>query len=343
MSLEIRIATFILWVSFIFLAVVVCIIIFQLLRRLWMAKHADQHEGNMQEQLSQLTSALFASNGQDPHNSGKNTNELAVAVDNVSLTVIAQVLTLLRGGERDRLLRAVAQSQNLAQPIKQLHRGNVTKRMRAMRILESFDCETSFAALQQVLDSRNPQIVRETAAYILARNGVPIGAARLIKSLNLGKNPPSLFHCTLFREIATHDCGEIFDLIDLADYIPLKAALIRALGYDLTLGVLPALERWADHAESDIRLAALTAATKLRHPSSLPWIKSHFSDESIPVRLAAITAFRQIAPAADAHELAAFTAERDPTVFAAAAESAQLMARSHHHPRNMGPNIGQAA
>ncbi|MEY2943094.1 MAG: hypothetical protein RLY97_1108, partial [Pseudomonadota bacterium] len=193
MSLEIRIATLILWVSFIFLAVVTCVIIFQLFRRLWMAKHADQHETNTQAELSQLTAALFASDSQDPQNSGKNASQLANAVDDVSLSVIAQVLTLLRGSERDRLLRAVAVSQNLARPIKQLHKGNVTNRMRALRILESFDCDASFAALQQVLDQRNPQIVKETAAYILARNGVPIGADRLIKALKLGKNPPSLF------------------------------------------------------------------------------------------------------------------------------------------------------
>ena len=101
----------------------------------------------------------------------------------------------------------------------------------------------------------------------------------------------------------------------------------------MTLQALPTLEQWAGHPEPQLRVAAAMAAARLRHPSTLPWIKRLFADPVDSVRLAAVVAFRQIAPPRDAHELAAFTAETQRHVFGAAAEAAMAMRRGTPPPR----------
>lgn len=307
-------------------ALVSLVIGWQLLRRMVLDRRRRRVEAEARRDLAGLMGALFTLGANAPE-------QLRAEVLRSPLEIIAQVLRSLRGKERDALLAAMLESGRIAPLLKALERGRLVRRLGALRQLEAFDCPVVSEALMRQLERRGPQLVRNSAALILARQGVPIAPDLLISALRLDKVRPALFHRALFREIALREAREIFELLVTVRSVPVKAALIRALGHDVTLQALPTLEQWAAHPEPQLRVAAAMAAARLRHPSTLPWIRQLFADPVANVRLAAVVAFRQIAPLRDAHELAVFTAETERHVFGAAAEAAMAMRRGTPPPR----------
>lgn len=316
----------ILFVTFGALATVSLAIGWQLLRRVWLDRRRQRVEAESRRHLAGLMGALFTLGAGAE-------SQLRAEVRRVPLEIIAQVLRSLRGKERDTLLAAVLDSGRIDPLLKALERGGLVRRLGALRQLEAFDCPVVSAALLRQLERRGPQLIRNTAALILARQGVSVPAPLLVRALHLETVRPALFHRALFREIALREAREIFELLVEVRAMPVKAALIRALGHDVTLQALPTLEQWAKHPEPQLRVAAAMAAARLRHPSTLPWIKRLFIDPVANVRLASVVAFRQVAPPRDAHELTAFTAEPERHVFGAAAEAAMAMRRGTQPPR----------
>ena len=298
----------------------------QLLRRMVLDRRRQRVEAEARRHLAGLMGALFMLGPQAE-------SQLHAEVNRVPLEIIAQVLRSLRGKERDALLAAVLASGRINPLLKGLESGGLVRRLGALRQLEAFDCPVVTEALLRQLDRGGPQLVRNSVALILARQGVAIPADLLIRALRLDSVRPALFHRALFREIALREAREIFELLVAVRTIPVKAALIRALGHDVTLQALPTLEQWASHPAPQLRVAAAMAAARLRHPSTLPWIKRLFIDPVAAVRLASVVAFRQIAPLGEAHELTAFTAEPERHVFGAAAEAALAMSRGTPPPR----------
>jgi hypothetical protein len=313
-------------VTFGSLALVSLAIGWQLLRRVVQDRRRQRVEAEARRHLAGLMGALFTLGTAAEA-------QLRAEVRRVPLEIIAQVLRSLRGKERDALLAAVLATGRIAPLLKALERGGLVRRLGALRQLEAFDCPVVSDALLRLLERRAPQLIRNSAALILARQGVAVPADLMIRALRLDKVRPALFHRALFREIALREAREIFELLVAVRAIPARAALIRALGHDVTLQALPTLEQWAGHPEPRFRVAAAMAAARLRHPSTLPWIKRLFTDPVDSVRLAAVVAFRQIAPLRDAHELTAFTAETQRHVFGAAAEAAMAMRRGTPPPR----------
>jgi hypothetical protein len=316
----------ILAVTFGSLALVSLAIGWQLLRRMVLDRRRQRVEAEARRDLAGLMGALFMLGAEAPAH-------LRAEVRRVPLEIIAQVLRSLRGKERDALLEAVLETGRIAPLLRGLERGGLVRRLGALRQLEAFDCPVVAAALLRQLERGGPQLVRNTAALILARQGVAVPAELLVRALRLERVRPALFHRALFREIALREAREIFELLATVRAIPVKAALIRALGHDVTLQALPTLEQWASHPAPPLRVAAAMAAARLRHPSTLPWIKRLFTDPVDNVRLAAVVAFRQVAPTREAHELTAFTAETERHVFGAAAEAAMAMRRGNPPPR----------
>ena len=307
--------------------VLVCLTIgWQLLRRLMLDRRRSRAEAEARAELTTLMGAMFRGDS----DAGA---RLEGRVRGASLEVLASVMRSVRGNERDALLAAVLASGRIAPQIAVLEGRRTVRRLTALRQLEAFDCAPVAEALLRVLARPGPQLIRNSAALVLARQGVAIAPALLIDALRLEQVRPALFHRALFREIALRDAREVFALIAALRSVPVRAALIRALGYDVTLQALPTLEQWASHPAAQLRAAAAMAAARLRHPSSLPWVRALFHDPVDAVRLAAVVAFRQIAPLAQAHELSAFTAETDATVFGAAAEAAMAMRRGTPPPR----------
>ncbi len=326
-DLSAGVTTLIFTITLASLALVSVAIVYQYLRRIWLRRRAAGAEAAAMGELALLMRVLFG-----PAR-GADAAGLRDAVGQVSLDVLTNVLRSMRGVERGHLLDAVEHSGRIAPLLRRLEHGGLVARLTALRMLEAYDCPPVAAALARLLERRVPQLVRNTAALVLTRQGVVLRPALLVTALRLEAVRPTLFHRTLLREMGLRDCHEVFALLAMVRNVPMKAALIRALGHDVTLQALPALEQWAAHPEAQARAAAAMAAARLRHPSSLPWVKGLFFDADPTVRLAAVVAFRQIAPAAAAHELSAFTAETEPRVFGAAAAAATAMRRGLPAPR----------
>ncbi|MBS0255964.1 MAG: HEAT repeat domain-containing protein [Proteobacteria bacterium] len=312
--------------SFGALALVSLAIGWQLLRRVLLDRRQRRREAEARRDLAGLMGALFSLGATAPE-------QVQAEVRRTPLEIIANVLRSVRGVERDALLAAVLATGRIAPLLRALDSGGMVRRLNALRQLEAFDCPVVADALLRLLERPGAQLIRNQAALVLARQGVAVPAPLLISALRLERVQPALFHQALFREIALRDAREVFELITALRSVGVRAALIRALGHDVTLQAVPALEAWAAHPEPALRIAATMAAARLRHPGSLPWIRALFTDPAPRVRLAAVIAFRQIAPTAEAHELAAFTAETDPAVFGAAAEAAMAMRRGMAPPR----------
>lgn len=203
------------------------------------------------------------------------------------LRALSHLMQLLRGGDRDRLLR-LAEQRGLFDPaLVQLRRGAAARRIDAMRVLEQFGSPACIAGLRAALERDHNEEVRLEAAATLARLGQLPAIVETIRLLNLERSPRTRIHTALFRSLAQRDVTALVDLADDPAYAGLRAELIDALGWSGNFEILPVLADHAEDPDAEVRAAALRAARRLGHPDAGRWAARLLVDSAEHVRIQA--------------------------------------------------------
>jgi HEAT repeat protein len=204
--------------------------------------------------------------------------------------ILSHFIHLVRGEDRDALLRIADQSKMLEIAIKGLTEGRSARRVDAMRILEVFPTSASIEALHACLSSDRFIVVRLEAAATLARVGNLPEPAAVIHMLDLTHQPITRLHNALFRSAAARDALKLVQLAQDERYISVRALLVEALGWSNNFEVLGPLRRHADDPNPEVRCAALKAARRLEHPGATSWAVRLLLDSTDIVRIQAIQA-----------------------------------------------------
>lgn len=212
------------------------------------------------------------------------------ATDAECLAVVSRLLLLLRGAERDRLIRLAESDGLLLRALRQTRAWRAARRIDAVRVLQQFGGEGALLRLSDVLRRDRHRIVRLNAAFALAGFGRLPPPRQTIDFLGMPGRAPTRLDVAILRAMAPAYPKALKKLLD--DPIPhgRRAAVIDALGWSGDHTLLPALASGSQFGHAEIRCAALRAAAKLGHPGAAPWVLAALGDPVAAVRVQAVNA-----------------------------------------------------
>jgi HEAT repeat protein len=207
---------------------------------------------------------------------------------------LSNLLQLVRGDDRVRLL-ALGESEGLfAHSIEVLSHAAPARRIDAIRQLEQFGGTDCVAALATCVRADPDSTVRLEAAVALARFGKLPPVNQLIDALGLRDRPATRLHAALFRSLAVRDSTDIVRLAASAQLADLRPLLVEAIGWSEDLTAADVLARYAADLDPEVRCAAIRSARSLAHPSAGVWLVALLGDTSEAVRIQAAQACGQL-------------------------------------------------
>lgn len=206
------------------------------------------------------------------------------------LAAVSHLSRLVRGEDRARLTAFVERHHLIDRVLAKAGRRRTARRVDAVRTLGGVGGSHAVAALHHMLRHDRASPVRLEAAAMLARLEMLPSANVLIEALSLEGVPITPLHYALFRALAPHRADELLALVRRDLPPSLHALIVDALGWTDDYSTLGALDEASRSPEREVRLAALTAGTKLNHPAAATWIVPLLADPEHDVRAQAARA-----------------------------------------------------
>ncbi|HSL00545.1 MAG TPA: HEAT repeat domain-containing protein [Rubrobacteraceae bacterium] len=207
--------------------------------------------------------------------------------------LMVEYLSLLRGAERDRLVRLAEKAGLVERYLDALRARNRWRRARAAENLGYFGGPDVAAPIARLLENQD-ETVRAVAARALARIGTPEAAAALARTLND------------FSELTRLRMAENLERIGPLAVEPLIETLregnpaarllaVRVLGNLRSREARPVLQEvLREGAFPDLRAQAALALGKVGDPEDVPALLEAAEDEAWPVRTQAASALGKI-------------------------------------------------
>ncbi|MGI9377004.1 MAG: HEAT repeat domain-containing protein [Tsuneonella suprasediminis] len=206
----------------------------------------------------------------------------------VRLRAITHVLQMVRGADREALLRIADQTHVYDAALKDLNRGDRSRRVDALRVLEQIPSAASTDAMLATMGNDPSHDVRLEAATALARTGNLPKPTAVARMLELRARPLTRLHEALFRSSAVKHTAELERMAADEKYVRIRHLLVEALGWSGDFGVLDALERHSSDPNPEVRCAALKSARRLEHPGAARWAIGLLLDPVDAVRIQAV-------------------------------------------------------
>jgi HEAT repeat protein len=206
------------------------------------------------------------------------------------LGALSQLLRLVRGDDRERLLALAERNGLFEAGLAGLTHRRAARRAQAIRELEYFASAACLAGLARCLAEDGSPRVRLEAAAALARLDALPPVEQLLSSLGLPERPVTRVHAALLRGLAPRDAEAIALLAEREDQTRLRPLLVETLGWTGDFAMARRLAAHAVDREPEVRSAAVRAARHLKHPGASAWIVPLLEDPAAPVRLQAAQA-----------------------------------------------------
>jgi HEAT repeat protein len=206
------------------------------------------------------------------------------------LAAVSHLRRLMRGEDRLRLTAFVERHQLVDGILARAQRRRTSRRVDAVRTLGGVGGTQAVTALDAMLRQDKALPVRLEAAAMLARLEALPSADVLIAALALEEVPVTPLHHALFRALAPNRAEELLAL-SWRNFPPgLHALIVDALGWTDDYSTLDVLGEASSADDTEVRLAALTAAARLNHPAAAKWILPLLEDSDPSVRAQAARA-----------------------------------------------------
>ncbi|TFI59258.1 HEAT repeat domain-containing protein [Sphingomonas parva] len=219
--------------------------------------------------------------------------------------ITVELIRLVRGSERDRLIDAASRLGVAARLQRRLDSGSPRVRIAAVEALSEFPDEESTDRLLTALSDRSADVRLSAALALAARDRAP-SAVTLVDLLGIGTTEHSLLVRALFSDIARTRPDEIKALI-LSGGVPVgaKAAAVDALSASGDYSLVPMVARLVCETPTGDSIVAryLHALGEFGHPAAAEAVKRGLSSWDADVRAAACEAAGRIGLAELADEL----------------------------------------
>ena len=208
---------------------------------------------------------------------------------------LLEVLGLVRGAERERLIESLFAAGVDERLRSRLMRGSRTGRLAAVEALSVFPSAETRAALESLHKTSYDAGIRIATVRALIDIGAPPRARDLIADLEGHSDGDSLLYAPVLRQLAIGAPAEALSALAILELnIATRAVVIDAVGASGDYRALPTLSRLATAPETVLRMAAMRALGDLAHPASADTVAVALSDEAWDVRAEAATSAGRI-------------------------------------------------
>ncbi len=211
---------------------------------------------------------------------------------------LLEVLGLVRGAERDRLIASLVEAGVDERLRSRLTRGSRTGRLAAVEALSAFPSASTRAELRSLQKTSNDAEIRIATVRTLIEIGDPPRAQDLIADLVGRSDKDSLLYAPVLRQLAIDAPDDALAALAIPDLsVAARAVMIDAVGTSGDYRALPTLSLMAAAPEPVLRMAALRALGSLAHPGAADTIAGSLGDDAWDVRAEAALAAGKIGTA----------------------------------------------
>lgn len=204
---------------------------------------------------------------------------------------LLEVLGLVRGAERDRLIASLVEAGVDQRLRSRLTRGSRIGRLAAVEALSAFPSADTRSELRRLQQSSRDAEIRIAIIRTRIDIGDPPRARDLLVELAGRPDRDSLLYAPVLRRLAIDDPDDALGALAMPDQTgPARAIMIEALGASGDYRVLPAVSQRAADPDPVVRMAALRALGALAHPASADTVAQALSDPAWEVRAEAAVA-----------------------------------------------------
>ena len=208
---------------------------------------------------------------------------------------LLDVLGLVRGVERDRLIASLVEAGVADRLRSRLTRGSRTGRLAAAVALSAFPSTATRTALRDLHRSSTDTEIRIASVRTLIDVGDPPNARELIADLEGKDYSESLLYAPVLRRLAVDAPDDALETLTLPGLgMAARAVMIEAVGASGDYRALPTLSLMAAAPEPGLRISAVRALGALAHPGSAETIIGALGDEAWDVRAEAAMAAGRI-------------------------------------------------
>lgn len=219
---------------------------------------------------------------------------------------LLEVMGLVRGAERERLVAALAAFQVDEVFRRRLFRGSAAGRIAAAEALAAFPGDETRTALQRALVRARDGELRAGLMRSLIEIGAPPELDQVLAGIGRAPTADSLLYLPLIaRLVADNPRAGLRAFGDPEVAGEARAILAEALGSSGDYRVLEPLAAAARAPDVELRIAAIRGLSALGHPAAEPTIRAGLTDPFWVVRAASCEAAGRIGLRSTAPELAA--------------------------------------
>jgi hypothetical protein len=201
--------------------------------------------------------------------------------------VLLEFLGIVRGHDQARLLELLRNLRVDAVLRRRLRRGSVAGRLACIEALSVFPGPETLATLEAAASGGRPRLRLAALRSILAVGG-DVTVDRLLNDLATGALAPSGMFGELIRELTAADPAAAMAAAERRNLSATALAIVLdALGEAGDYGALPLLVQHAAGDPAPVRVSAVHALGRLRHPAAEPALRTALSDPDSQVRAAA--------------------------------------------------------
>lgn len=204
---------------------------------------------------------------------------------------LVEILGLVRGAERDRLIASLANAGVDGRLRSRLTRGSRTGRLAAVEALSAFPSEETRSHLRYLQETSSDAEIRIATVRTRIDIGDPPRAQDLIADLAGRLDKDSLLYAPVLRQLAIGAPDDALAALAMPDLsVAARAVMIDAVGASGDYRALTTLSLMAAAPEPILRMAAVRALGSLAHPSAAGTIAEALADDAWDVRAEAAVA-----------------------------------------------------
>lgn len=225
-------------------------------------------------------------------------------------TMMVDYLSLLRGAERERLVRLAEEAGLVGRYLDRLGSPGRWKKARAAENLGYFGGPEAAGPIASLLAHRD-ETLRAVAARALARIGTPEAAGTLAQTLNDPSELTRLRMAENLERIGLLAVGALAETLRHGNP-PARVLAARVIGNLRAFEARPALrEAMLDGEFPDLRAQVALALGKISNPDDLPVLLEAAADRAWPVRAQAASALGLIGDVSTIPTLQKLTVDRE--------------------------------
>ena len=201
-----------------------------------------------------------------------------------AMDVASQLVCLIKGRDRERLLEILDANQVLKTPLARLNRFGVMRRLAAVKSLAPFGTKSVLGTFKQLILDDPAITIRVEAALALAKFnalGTPWQTYLTTCPASSRLTPG---HFELFRAMMPSHSEAFVAMALYQDDLNARLLAIDALGFGGSVRDIKKLGELMSDDDPAIRIAIIEAAQMRADPDVCPWLEAAFYDEFPQVR-----------------------------------------------------------